>query len=207
MVSRMRPASDFDVITPYLSVWHGYDSAVKAEVYSTCIVTPDSSYLIDSIPLRTQALEELVGSSRVAGIVVTNSNHHRAAAQFAEQFSAPVFMRGETFPDKTSGEFRRIADSDEICDGLRVIGIEGAASGEIVLHYVPDGGTLVVGDALINFEPYGFTFLPGNYCLNEKEIRRSLRKLLDYEAERMLFAHGMPILSGASDRLRVLLGW
>jgi len=34
-----------------------------------------------------------------------------------------------------------------------------------------------------------------------------LRKLLDYEAERMLFAHGMPILSGASDRLRVLLGW
>src|SRR5438128_862034 len=206
MVSRMRPASDFDIITPYLSVWHGYDSAVKAEVYSTCLVTSDDSYLIDPIPLRTQALDELVGSSCVAGIIVTSSNHHRASAQFAEQFSAPVFARGETFPDKTPSEFRRIADGDQICDGLRVIGIEGAASGEIVLHYAPDGGTLVVGDALINFEPYGFTFLPGKYCLDEREMRRSLRKLLDYKAERMLFAHGMPILSGASDRLRGLLG-
>jgi hypothetical protein len=36
-------------------------------------------------------------------------------------------------------------------------------------------------------------------------MRRSLRKLLDYKAERMLFAHGMPILSGASDRLQRLL--
>ena len=97
MVSRMRPASDFDVITPYLAVWHGYDSAVKAEVYSTCIVTPDSSYLIDPIPLRTQALEELVGSSRVAGIVVTNFNHHRGSAQFAAEFSAQVLARCETF--------------------------------------------------------------------------------------------------------------
>jgi glyoxylase-like metal-dependent hydrolase (beta-lactamase superfamily II) len=87
-----------------------------------------------------------------------------------------------------------------------VIRIEGAAAGEMVLHYAPDGGTLIVGDALINVEPYGFTFLPAKYCSNEKEMRRSLQKLLDYKAERMLFAHGTPILSGASDRFRGLLG-
>ena len=40
---------------------------------------------------------------------------------------------------------------------------------------------------------------------SEKEMRRSLRKLLDYKAERILFAHGTPILSGASDRLQKLL--
>ena len=205
MVSAVRPVTDFEQIAPHLALWHGYDPAVKADLYSTCVLTPRGAYLVDPIPLQSEALDEVLGSHRVSGVIVTNSNHYRASAKFAEQFSAPVFARAETFPDKTSGEFRRIADSDEICDGLRVIGIEGAASGEIVLHYVPDGGTLVVGDALINFEPYGFTFLPGKYCLNEKEIRRSLRKLLDYEAERMLFAHGMPILSGASERLQALL--
>ena len=109
------------------------------------------------------------------------------------------------FPDKTPSEFRRIADGDEICGELRAIGIEGAVPGEIILHYALDGGTLIVGDALINFEPYGFTFLPGKYCSNEKEMRRSLRKLLDYKAERIFFAHGMPILSGASNRLQGLL--
>ena len=63
---------------------------------------------------------------------------------------------------------------------------------------------VIIGDALINFETYGFTFLPGKYCSNEKEMRRSLRKLLDYKAERMLFAHGTPILSRASERLKSL---
>jgi hypothetical protein len=36
-------------------------------------------------------------------------------------------------------------------------------------------------------------------------MRRSLRKLLDYKAERMLLAHGTPILSRASERLQGLL--
>jgi glyoxylase-like metal-dependent hydrolase (beta-lactamase superfamily II) len=155
--------------------------------------------------LQSETLDELVGSGRVSGIIVTSSNHHRASAWFAAQFSIPVFARRETFSDKMPRQFRKVADGDEICDGLLLSGIEGAAAGEIVLHYAPSGGTLIVGDALINFEPYGFTFLPAKYCSNEKEMRRSLRKLLKYKADRILFAHGSPILSGATDRLQALL--
>ena len=109
------------------------------------------------------------------------------------------------FPDEQSSRVRKVSDGDAICDGLQVIGIEGAVQGEIVLHYVPDSETLIIGDALINFEPYGFAFLPAKYCSDQKEMRRSLRKLLDYKAERLLFAHGTPILSSASDRWRALL--
>ena len=199
------PVSDFDRIAPHLALWHGYDPAVKADLYSTCVLTPRGAYLIDPIPLQSETLDELVGSSRVSGIILTNSNHHRASAQFAEQFSIPVFARCETFSDKMPRQFREVADGDEICDGLLLSGIEGAVAGEIVLHYAPSGGTLIVGDALINFEPYGFTFLPAKYCSNKNEMRRSLRKLLRYKADRMLFAHGSPILSGASDRLQALL--
>ena len=201
----MRPASDFDRVTPCLSIWHGYDPSAKAELFSSCLLTSDGAYLIDPIPLESAALDELVVSSRVAGIIVTSSNHHRASVQFADQFSIPIFARSETFSHPAPRRFTRVADGDEICDGLRVIGIEGAVSGEIVLHYAPSGGTLIVGDALINFEPYGFTFLPGKYCSNEKEMHRTLRELLACKAERMLFAHGTPILSGASDRLKDLL--
>jgi glyoxylase-like metal-dependent hydrolase (beta-lactamase superfamily II) len=64
---------------------------------------------------------------------------------------------------------------------------------------------MVLGDALINFEPRGFGLLPAKYCLNPRMMRRSLAKLLDYTFERMLFAHGTPILSGARDRLKELL--
>ena len=147
----------------------------------------------------------MIGSAPVAGIILTNSNHHRAAAQFAQQFSAPIFAHGDTFPNEQPSRLKFSSDGDEICDGLRVIGIAGGPLGEIVLHYAVDGGTLIVGDALINFEPYGFTFLPAKYCSNQKQMRRSLRKLLDYKAKRILFAHGTPILSAASERLRALL--
>jgi glyoxylase-like metal-dependent hydrolase (beta-lactamase superfamily II) len=202
----VRPASDFDRITAYLSVWHVYDPGVKAELYSTSLTTAEGMYLIDPIPLEKEALDELIGSAGVAGIIVTNSNHHRASVRYAEQLSAAIFARSETFADGNPRLFRKVADGEEICHELTAIGIEDAAAGEIILHYVPDGGTFIVGDALINFEPYGFTFLPRKYCSNEKEMRRSLRKLLDYKAERIFFAHGTPILSRASERLQGLLG-
>jgi hypothetical protein len=64
---------------------------------------------------------------------------------------------------------------------------------------------MVIGDALINFDPYGFALLPAKYCSNFKLMRRSLSKLLDYSFDQMFFAHGMPILAHARERLEFLL--
>ena len=201
----MQAVRDFDSITSHLAIWHTYDPAVKSELYSTCLATVAGIYFIDPIALQEEALDGLIRSSGVAGIVVTNSNHSRAAAQFAQRFRVRIFAHRETFPGDEPSRLTTIADGEEISDGLRVIGIEGAAPGEIVLHCAATGGTLIVGDALVNFEPYGFTFLPVKYCSNQKQMRRSLQKLLDYKAERILFAHGTPILSSATERLRGLL--
>ena len=89
--------------------------------------------------------------------------------------------------------------------GLTAVAIDGGPAGEMALHCEDNGGTMVLGDALINFEPHGFGLLPAKYCLDPNLMRRSLRKLLDYAFERMLFAHGTPILSGARTRVEQLL--
>jgi glyoxylase-like metal-dependent hydrolase (beta-lactamase superfamily II) len=201
----VQPACDVDRIASHLAIWHAYDPAVKAELYSTYLVTSDGAYFIDPILLEREALKELIGPESVAGIVVTNANHRRMAGRFAEQFAVPIVAQPETFPGEEPNSLRRAADGDEISDGLRLICIEGAAKGEIALHYAPDGGTFFIGDALTNFESHGFTFLPAKYCSNQKQMRRSLRKLLAYKTERMFFAHGTPILSGAGERLQSLL--
>ena len=85
------------------------------------------------------------------------------------------------------------------------IEIEGGPPGEIAIHSDAEKGSLIIGDALINFEPYGFALLPAKYCSNARLMRRSLRKLLDYTFQRMLFAHGTPILTAARQRLEQLL--
>ena len=201
----MTAATDLDKIAADLFIWQAYDPAAKSDLFSSAIVTASGIFVVDPVPLREAPFAQLHGQGVIAGVVITNANHLRASAQFAERFSIPIFARRAVFPDRTPPHFSELADGDKISDELNVIGVEGAVAGEIVLYCASGDGTLIAGDALINFQPYGFTFLPRKYCSDEKEMRRSLRKLLSYKTDRMLFAHGLPILSKASDRLHQLL--
>lgn len=183
-------APETEEIAPGILIWHFYDPAVKADLFSTALETPSGSYLIDPIPLDPSALSHLAQRREIAGVIVTNQNHERAAPKIADQFGVPII---------------RSADRERIAPGLRAIGIEGGPAGETAIHLEAGRGAIVMGDALINFEPHGFDFLPAKYCSDSKVMRRSLVKLLDYRFDRMLFAHGTPIVSGARERLERLL--
>jgi hypothetical protein len=183
----MPGAAEIESVARGIWIWRLYDSAVKAKLFSTALATRAGIYLIDPIPLEPDALAELKGLGRIAAIVITNENHDRARGYFAEQFRVPIYERALK------------------SDGLIGISIDGAPAGEIAIFSESDGGTMVIGDALINFEPHGFSLLPEKYCSNRRAMRLSLAKLLDYSFERMLFAHGIPILSGARQRLEQLL--
>jgi hypothetical protein len=201
----MPVAQEIDQIAPGIFTWQVYDAAVKSDLFSTALETPSGTYLIDPIGLDAEALRNLESRRPVTGIVVTNENHERAARQFAERFSVPIFLHASLA--KAAGLPQTIAlqDGGAVSPGLNALALDGAPAGEIALHYEADGGTMVVGDALINFEPYGFALLPAKYCRDFKLMRRSLPRLLDYTFERMLFAHGTPILSGARAQLEQLL--
>ncbi len=201
----MPQASELVALTPSLSFWQAYDPSVKSDLFATAVKTPAGLFFVDPIPLEASVLEELAGGNPVAGVLVTNSNHLRAAQAFADRFKAPVFAATAVAGEFTAGCARPIADGEEISPGVTPIALEGAAPGEVAFHFAEDGGAMVVGDALINFEPYGFTFLPAKYCTDHKEMRRSLRRLLDWPFQRLLFAHGTPILSSARERLESLL--
>ena len=190
---------------PGIYVWQHYDAAVKAELCSSAIVASAKIYLVDPILLEASQLDRFRRNASPAGIIVTNANHQRAALYYSKELSVPIFAQRASFRGKKPSRFVEIFNGTKICDELDVIAIEGAVAGEIALYHPSNDGTLVVGDALINFEPPGLALLPRKYCLNEKQMRRSLQKLQTRQAERMLFAHGTPILSCANARLQRLL--
>jgi hypothetical protein len=197
-------AEELSRVDRHLFLWQAYDPKAKAELFSTAILTSAGLLFVDPIPLAGAAIDELLQFAAVAGIVVTNSNHPRASLEFAKRFSATLFAHQDSLDVKQT-PFTEFAHGDRICADVEVIAIDGAVPGEIALHHPSNGGTIIVGDALINFEPYGFSLLPRKYCSDQEEMRRSLRKLLAVKSERMLFAHGTPLLSGATDRLQQLL--
>jgi hypothetical protein len=191
-------------VGPSLFIWHAYDPSVKAELFSTAILCPRGLLLIDPIPLAAPARDELLALAPVGGILVTNANHWRASAEWAKTLKVTVRAHA-SLAGEGECPFEPVKEGEKILDSAEVISIAGAAPGEIALHLPDNDGSLILGDALIHFAPYGFTFLPAKYCTNHKEMRRSLRALLNYKSERMLFAHGLPILSKARTRLEHLL--
>jgi hypothetical protein len=179
-------AAELEPVAPGLFLWRAYDSSIKTELFSTGLATPSGTYLIDPIPLAPGVASSLTD---MAGIIITNENHERSSNDFAAEFRVPIYS----------------AASQSFPPGLTAVRLEGAASGEIAVYSKSAGGVMIIGDALINFDPYGFTFLPSKYCTDHKQMRKSLAKLLDYSFERMLFAHGTPIQSDAHQRLEALL--
>jgi hypothetical protein len=200
----MLHATEIEPVSPGICLWRFYDPSVKADLFSTALETAAGTYLVDPIPLAHDAISNLTARGKIAGVIVTNENHERAAAQFGDKFKVPISL-DTTLASATELPGVVPADKSSFPAELAPVAIEGGPAGEIAIHFAVAKGTMVMGDALINFDPYGFALLPAKYCSNFKLMRRSLSTLLDYSFEGMLFAHGLPILSRARERLELLL--
>lgn len=187
-------------IAPSAAVWQRYDRSVKADLWSSGLRTATGVYLVDPVAVDHESLTAFIGNFPLSAVVVTNENHLRDSISFCSTLGAPLLARApvaDLLPDSDI----RMHDGEP--DNLEIVDLPGAPGGEIAI--VSSTGELVIGDALINFEPYGFAFLPEKYCTNRKQMRESLRSLLDYDFERILFAHGTPIMRNAHQRLESLL--
>jgi hypothetical protein len=178
---------DFCRLSTNFAIWYTYNPTIKADLFSTAFSAGNELTVVDPIALPGEYRSELDSFGRIATIVVTNVNHLRDTLTFSP--SASIFA-----PAELNGE---VIHNHALSDGLQVgpfraIKIDGAATGEFALYHPDDGGTLIVGDALINFEPPGFDLLPQKYCTNQKRMIRSLRLLLDLDFNRIFFAHEIP---------------
>jgi hypothetical protein len=203
--SQMARAQEVDRILAKLFIWQAYDQTVKADLFSTGLETSAGICLVDPISLGPTALLDLEAQGKIARIFVTNANHTRAARQFAATFRVPVFANATLRGDIDLADVTGVRDGEAFSEGLTGIAIDGGPAGEMAVHFADDGGSMILGDALINFEPHGFGLLPAKYCLDFKLMRQSLQKLLSFPFQRMFFAHGTPILSDARVGLEHLL--
>lgn len=199
----MRRAEEFQLVTPRLAFWQAYEPAVKCDLSCCATVTPGGLVFIDPIPLAAEALAVVAQLAQPAAIVCTNGNHARAAAEYRDRFSIPVCAHPAAVAELGLAVDREVREGATVGGSLTVIELPGAAVGEIALHSA--AGAMHVGDALIHVEPPGFALLPAKYCVDARELRRSLGKLLPFDFELLSFAHGLPLAAQARSRLASLL--
>ena len=198
----MPRADEFQQVTDGLYFWQAYDPAVKVDLSCCARRTARGLVFIDPIPLAREALVELCKVTAPAAIILTNGNHARAAADFRKRFSIPIFAHAAAVAELGLAVDQEIADGETVLDEFTVAALPGAAPGEIALH---SGTVLHVGDALIHLAPHGFAPLPEKYCADAKELRVSLGKLLRFPFEILTFAHGLPLVFQARQRLAHIL--
>ena len=158
--------------------------------------------LVDPIALTPDALEELTAEATPALILCTNANHARAADWWRQRFAIPVAAHADAADLETRSDLALDAPHPLLA-ALDFIPLPGAALGEVAIH--DPRGVLCIGDALIHVPPLGFAFLPDKYCADAKLLRASLGKLLHYDFETLTFAHGLPLVARARNRLETLL--
>jgi hypothetical protein len=199
----MSPADEVQQITPDLWFWQSYDPSVKCDLSSCALRLERGLLLIDPILLTKEAFGQLTEIAKPIAIIITNGNHARAASSYRERLRVPVMAHLEAHAELGIPIDEALTEGEFFDGAISIITIPGAGPGEIAL-YSP-AGVIAVGDALIQFEPHGFSLLPAKYCVDTKLMRISLRKLLRFEFEVLTFAHGLPLVDRARQRLETLI--
>jgi glyoxylase-like metal-dependent hydrolase (beta-lactamase superfamily II) len=190
----MKPVPDFHQITSDLFVWHGYNPECKTDCTSTAVRTPEGFVLIDPVRLEEQAIERMVSDDKVVAVLLTNGNHLRGSLYEKERLDVPIYA-----PDGAQDIVRAdrvVSDGELLWETLRAIALPGGSPGETAYH-AP--GLLVIGDAVTNLD--GLGVLPEKYCANLPLLLNSLRALRPLQFDIACFAHGLPIVGNARQRL------
>lgn len=179
---------------------HGYD------FNGHLICLPDGNLCIDPVMVTAEELTELVHLG-VSRILLTNRNHVRDANRVRARTGARTAIHPA---DAGYARVQGAELDDELYVGetigpLRVLAVPGKSPGEIALHW-PERRILIVGDSVVGKPPGKCALLNDKVMDDPKQLRASVRALLDVDFDCLLVGDGTPILSGAKDRLAELVG-
>jgi glyoxylase-like metal-dependent hydrolase (beta-lactamase superfamily II) len=150
----------------------------------------------------------------IAKIVLTNRDHVRDAEIFRERYGARVVAGAEEVAQLAPVAIDEpVREGELIAGALRAIHLPGKSPGEIGLYFDPAhhalsrqlGGILLLGDAIIGNPPGALGLIPTPKLDNPAQLKQSLRKLLDYDFDVLLFCDGQSVLSGAKTKVAEFL--
>lgn len=150
----------------------------------------------------------------IAIIILTNRDHVRDAELFRKRCGARLVAGADEVTQLAPIAIdEAVREGDLIAGTVRVIHLPGKSPGEIGLYLDPAhhavsrerGGILLLGDAIIGNPPGALSLIPEPKLDDPWKLKRSLRKLLDYDFEVLLLCDGQSVLSGGKSRVAEFL--
>jgi glyoxylase-like metal-dependent hydrolase (beta-lactamase superfamily II) len=183
----------------WLSERHGYD------FQGTFVLSDGGNLCIDPVAPSAAVLARLEREG-VARVLLTNRNHTRAANLVRERTRARVAIHPA---DAAHARKEGTPIDDDLQVGERVgpftvVGVPGKSPGETALHD-PQRRLLIVGDAVIGNPPGRLSLLRESVMDDPPRLRASVRRLRELDFDALLTGDGVPIPTGARERLAELV--
>lgn len=190
-------------VVPGVATWSRWQPDRAMYFNSWFVEGAGGNFVVD--PLEPDADDLLFIEGRgLAAVVITNRDHERSAAFFAQRFGAPVIA---SLPDADELEVevaRIVADGDDVF-GWRVLLLGGfKTAGEFVLL---DAATraAISGDAFWGVPAGGVQLMPDEKLADPTAAALSTRRLLAARVRHLLVGDGMPIYERAWEALVAML--
>ena len=189
---------------PDLYSWSCFDTERNVDFNSIAWIRPEGNILIDPMPISDHDLAHLNALGGAAWIIITNSDHIRAAADLAKITGAKIAgpaAEKENFPITCD---RWLPDGEEIIPRLKVIELNGSKTpGELAL--LLEGTTLITGDLIRAHKAGSLMILPDAKLKNRQEAVASVCSLAAIDGiEAVLVGDGWPVFRDGSILLKEL---
>jgi glyoxylase-like metal-dependent hydrolase (beta-lactamase superfamily II) len=198
-------------ILPGIFTWGSTYADRPWDLNGYAISLDESTVLVDPPAPEEDDWPSFEAMKPIAKIVLTNRDHVRDAELFRTRFGAHLVADANEVTQLAPIAIdEAVREGDLIAGTLRVIHLPGKSPGEIGLYFDPThhavsrelGGILLLGDAIIGNPPGALSLIPEPKLDDSAMLKRSLRKLLDYDFDVLLLCDGQPVLSGG--RLKVV---
>jgi hypothetical protein len=184
--------------------WSEFNPDRNLDFHSVLWVRAAGNVAIDPLPLSAHDRAHLDELGGVAAIVVTNSDHTRAAEALSRETGAtlcgPAAER-DGFPIECA---RWLGDGDEVVPGLVALALDGSKTpGELAL--VLDGATLITGDLVRAHEGGRLCTLPPPKLSDPARAAASVHRLAALDGiTAVLPGDGWPIFRDGATALAEL---
>ncbi|MGC4093998.1 MAG: hypothetical protein QM756_40035 [Polyangiaceae bacterium] len=188
-----------------LYAWSRFDEGRNIDFHSLLWVRAQGNVAIDPLPLSEHERARLLSLGGVRHIVVTNSDHTRAALALAELCSARIYgprAEQDSFPIRCDAW---LADNDTLVDGLVALELNGSKTpGELAL--LLEGTTLITGDLVRAHAGGRLDLLPAPKLKDAALAHASLRRLAALAGvEAVLPGDGWPVFHDGARALKELV--
>jgi hypothetical protein len=189
---------------PDLLSWGRFNELRNLDFNSVVWLRPEGNVLVDPLELSPHDESHLHTLGGAAFIVITNSEHIRAAGTLAVRFGAQVLGPAAERDTFRLPCHRWLSHGDEVVPGLRALEMRGSKSpGELAL--LLDGTTLITGDLIRGQRGGALNLLLDAKLTDKAQALASVRGLLQWPIEAVLVGDGWPVFRDGRARLAELL--